>query len=323
MISKPTVLVLGAGASADYGFRTGFQLLQQIFSDTKPNGKLQLFLRDEMTLPEAEIYRFNTALGKSQAPSVDSFLEYRREFEQIGKLAIAATLIPFEDGEKFILDKPQGWYSYLFGLMIQGGRFEDNPLSVVTFNYDRSLEAFFLLALCNLYGIQESDAEQYLKRIPIIHLHGSLGDKLWKPPLASYRAYQPDLTPAWVMEAANHIKIIHEVNPGGEFDNAMKLLYQAAEVIFLGFGFLPDNVRRLGLAQVAKWREMDRRDPGNWFACPIGMGDGDVARVRSSLTVDIQFAVFRPRNITEYLKNTRCLMVSTPEAWFLLAGVEV
>jgi len=267
MITRPVVLVLGAGASADYGFPTGTELLRKICATTKPGNYLFNFLFDEMSFPEPDIRDFATALEKSQAPSVDVFLEYRPQFEKIGKVAIASTLIPYETNERFVSsdNNGEGWYSYLFKLMIQGGRFENNSLSVITFNYDRSLEAFFLFALCNLYGIKEPEAEQYLSYIPIVHLHGSLGDKLWKSALDPQRAYQPDLTPAWVSDAAKHIKIVHEKQSEIEFDRARKHLYDAEEVLFLGFGFLPDNIQRLRVKNVAEWRKQDNRSPGNWL----------------------------------------------------------
>jgi len=310
MITRPTVLVLGAGASVDYGFPTGTQLLQEICANTKPGNCLFNFLFEEMLIPEPEITEFVTALEKSQAPSVDVFLEYRTQFEKIGKVAIASTLIPHETNERFVSsDKNgEGWYSYLFKLMIEGGRFENNTLSVITFNYDRSLEAFFLFALCNLYGIKETEAEQWLSFIPIVHLHGSLGDKLWKSALDPQRAYQPDLTPAWVNDAADHIKIVHEKQSEKEFERATKLLYQAEEVIFLGFGFLQVNIQRLGVKNVAKWRKEDNSSPSNWLASRIGMGAGDIYRAKQHLQVTTQFGEAKENNITQYLKNTVCLI---------------
>jgi len=307
MISRPTVLVLGAGASVDYNFPTGPQLLRQICNSARHGGELHRFLFEEMLLPEPEINVFVNTLGLSQAPSVDRFIEYRNEFETIGKYAIAATLIPYEDKKRFMIQNERGWYSYLFEFMTQGGKFEGNCLSILTFNYDRSLEAFFLIALCNLYGIKEPEADQWLNYIPIIHLHGSLGERLWKSNLDPHRAYQPELTPAWVKESAEHIKIVHEIKPGEEFKKAQKLLYEAEEVIFLGFGFLPENIDRLGVRQVREWRTQDGKNSGEWYASRIGMGDAEVIRAARLLGGQPHFGGGGLKTITEYLKNTDCL----------------
>jgi hypothetical protein len=40
MIIEPTVLILGAGASADYGFPTGRKLLLDICTNANPGGEL-------------------------------------------------------------------------------------------------------------------------------------------------------------------------------------------------------------------------------------------------------------------------------------------
>jgi hypothetical protein len=62
--------------------------------------------------------------------------------------------------------------------MVEGGAFEDNKLSVITFNNDRSLEAFLFLSLQNLYGFDVKTALERLDKIPIVHLYGSLGTTL-------------------------------------------------------------------------------------------------------------------------------------------------
>jgi hypothetical protein len=71
----------------------------------------------------------------------------------------APTLIPYEKYEAFQPISKPSWYETLFQLMVEGGPFEDNPLSVITFNYDRSLEAFFFRALQNLFGLPPDAAE--------------------------------------------------------------------------------------------------------------------------------------------------------------------
>jgi hypothetical protein len=93
------------------------------------------------------------ALEKSLAPSVDRFLEENGQYEEIGKLAIAATLTPYETYDAFksqrvfTTQEDARWYEYLFHLMVEGGHFQDNKLSILTFNYDRSLEACFFRQL--------------------------------------------------------------------------------------------------------------------------------------------------------------------------------
>jgi len=91
MITRPTVLVLGAGASVPYGFPTGRELLIQITDDLNPRSGdtgLRVTLR---TLPFSDEYisEFREDLVDSNQPSVDAFIENRPSFTDIGKTSIA------------------------------------------------------------------------------------------------------------------------------------------------------------------------------------------------------------------------------------------
>jgi len=116
-------------------------------------------------------------------PSVDAFLENRREFLELGKAAIAATLIPFESegafrrlyNNKYLKD--MNWYEYLFkqiGSTLD--EYNKSQLSIITFNYDRSFEQFFFRALKSSFNLQDDDCLTYLNKIPVIHVHGKLGE---------------------------------------------------------------------------------------------------------------------------------------------------
>jgi SIR2-like domain len=307
MITTPTVLILGAGASRDYGFPTGRELLLQILEGCQAGQKLRNFLLDKMGFDETGVDLFSEALRYSGAPSVDLFLENRKNFEEIGKCAIAATLIPYEKYDSFAAQKAPRWYETIFTLMVEGGKFEENQLSVLTFNYDRSLEAFFFLALKNLRGLDDEKATEQLSKIKIVHLHGALGTKLRSE--GTERGYQPQLKLDWIREAAKQIKIVHEIKPGKEFETAFKLLVWAEEIIFLGFGFHPVNVQRLRLQGAFEVHQsLANANEQQWLACRFKMGDGEVQRAKAYLEgLDIQFA--NPEwDIDTYLKNTGCLI---------------
>src|SRR5439155_20353552 len=165
MIEKPTVLILGAGASKPYGFPTGEELLREIV-DIKHHGPTPLEdrLRECSFLPK-DIQHFVDELNRSGRKSVDAFLEHRPEFEKIGKAAMIAALIPKEDpATLFDRSKPEHWYQYLFQQM---GSSLDQPykskLSVITFNYDRSLEFFLLNALHSSFNLEPLRCHHFLQ----------------------------------------------------------------------------------------------------------------------------------------------------------------
>lgn len=246
MIKRRTVLILGAGASVPYGFPVGRQLLFKVVKGLTP-AKQPIFQNlTSCGFEQSRMSEFRDQLQRSQQPSVDAFLEHRNEFLDVGKAAIAAALIPYEEEGNLLPAAEQRWYEYLFEHMrAKPEHFRGNRLSIVTFNYDRSFEWFLFLALKNSYGLNDGDTVSLLSRIPIIHVHGQLGGMPWD---ALGRPYEPALTPETVQQAAADIRIIHEspeVDP--EFGKARDLLSAAQRICFLGFGYHEENIRRLQL----------------------------------------------------------------------------
>src|SRR5262249_21509255 len=69
------------------------------------------------------------------------------------------------------------WYGYLFGkLNAEFSEFSQNKLSIITFNYDRSLEYYLLTALRSSYNKTSDECAQALEAIPIVHVYGQLGE---------------------------------------------------------------------------------------------------------------------------------------------------
>jgi hypothetical protein len=257
MIIRPTTLILGAGASASFGFPTGYELLRQVidWSDINPTLSISnLFPNFNKT----EVNAFKDALRRSGKISVDSFLEYRPEFIPIGKSAMAMLLIQYEHEPHLFKRDGKSWYEYLFKQL--DARFEDfgqNRLRILTFNYDRSLEHFLFTALKNASGKSEDECAAKLKFIPIIHLHGDLGAL---PHMGSdlARPYNADITPMALNIATKRIKIIHEgIENDPQFERAHKILSDSEVICFLGFGYHPLNMERLGFKSSKDGRRID------------------------------------------------------------------
>ncbi len=268
MIKKKTVLVLGAGASAPFGFPTGQGLKDRVCIQT-------LLLRDKIQLLETlgfhtdTITRFRRALLHSGRPSVDAFLESREDFLDIGKTAIAVTLLPYETTRRLFKDwavkrtqveppKKGNWYDLLFGILSDGVPFEEfdkHKLYIITFNYDRSIEHYLLTSLKNSYNKTDEECGEKLHKIKIIHVHGSLGPLDWQllSTGSSSVPYDSGLKPEIIKLAANNIKIIHEGTADtSEFVQARDILLNSQEqqVFFLGFGFHPTNMKRLEMEKI-------------------------------------------------------------------------
>jgi len=236
---------LGAGASIPFKFPSGWELVREICRKLEGGQAIRQVLEGPLQIPNAQLNAFRSALAASRQPSVDQFLEFRAEFLDVGKAAISAALIPYEQ-IAHLRPEQRSWYDYLWdALRCPRDQFCENRLSIITYNYDRSLEQYLRSAIQNSYGISDDETTKLLLNIPIVHLHGSLGELS-----PAGRPYTSDLNGDTVRRAAGSIRVIHEeiVEP---YQQAMPLIQQAEMICFLGFGYNPVNVERLG---VANWK---------------------------------------------------------------------
>jgi hypothetical protein len=246
VIEKKTVFILGAGASMPYGFPSGTALLNRIIQILKGD-KGNSFM-EELGYSSESIHEFSQALTYSGRTSIDLFLEYRPEFVEIGKAAIATALIPAEKEQNLFPDaKDDNWYQYLYGcLSTDFDKFDSNKVGFVTFNYDRSLEHYLFTAMKNGYGKSDQECADKLSKIPFVHVHGSLGCLPWQG--ESNRPYEPEVTEETVRHSADRIKIICEsIDQDEQFHQAHTLLKEAEQVCILGFGYNKVNLDRLQL----------------------------------------------------------------------------
>ncbi len=258
MITKPTVLVLGAGASIPYGYPSGAGLVKEIFQDIESNAWRSIY--DALGVEHSELRSFRAELHQSQKPSIDAFLEHRTEFTKVGKVGIALSLLSKENPD-LLLDfdiRDKGIYHFLYNsLATSWEEFKENKFAIITFNYDRSLEQFLFSALKHSYNKSDVEVAEAIQSIPIIHVHGSLGPLPWQAsggidyyPLFS-RNDGPYEFGKRIKVAVDNIVIVSEAQPKSqEFELANKLIGEAERIYFLGLGYYLANLERLGLKEV-------------------------------------------------------------------------
>lgn len=140
--------------------------------------------------------------------SIDSFLKYHTKYEVAGKTMIVYTLLKMEDKKLFgrrgehswenynnmkkngvMLHSNENWYTCFFNDLIsgceQGPRsITKNKCSIITFNYDLSLDAFLRKRVLemdffsDLYSksSDESIAQNFIRNFNIHHVYGALFD---------------------------------------------------------------------------------------------------------------------------------------------------
>jgi len=243
-IRNPTVLILGAASSIHCGYPLGTPFIASVVRSQRQG--------DGIPLPERwnkeDVDRFVTRLSRSAHYSIDAFLETVPNDTDLGKYLIAYCLKQFEDVDRLFPPNNSGWYQYLFNslLGISGSQFGDNALTIVTYNYDRSLEAYLCNALIARFEMTQRDAFAELQKVPIIHVHGKLGAF----PEISYQSTRDVNT---IHSISTSINIIHEIQDketdfcSSEFQMANEAITNASKVAFLGFGFHQDNIRRLNV----------------------------------------------------------------------------
>lgn len=287
MITIPTTLVLGAGASRPYGFPTGRELRIELCDPGTLIG-----LRD--TYSEHDIKVFCDTFRRSQMLSIDAFLARRGNdhvfgvgsptFAEIGKVAIAYLLMQREKSDELFRERPDHWYQYLWSRMSDSlDSFASNKIRIVTFNYDWSLEAYLLEALGNTFGVDSDKAAELLESVEILHVYGQPG-RLGKQSMSSpdRRPYSSDNISARALNtAALGIRVIDEHRDDNDevFARAYRYLTASKRICFIGFGFDETNVRRLQLARLTSDPELDFTA----YATTIGLQDAERNRVINTL----------------------------------------
>jgi hypothetical protein len=232
--------------------------------------------------PEMLIESFREALFYSGRQSIDTFLEHNPQFLKVGKMAIASVLVPLEH-EQTLFSTTPNWYKLLFNhLNTRFEEFAENKLSILTYNYDRSLEQFLLTALRNSYQGKKAEYDQcweQLSRVPIVHLHGSLGEFPHSGPdeLSHLeRVYEPHLTCRDLNVCAETIRVISEdASDQPQFQRAHSLLRSADVICFLGFGWDPTNLSRLEMNTPGNWNRTTKR-----YGTIYNKGNAERGRIR-------------------------------------------
>ena len=280
MITVPTVFILGAGSNTDYGFPSGKELVDEI---CRPIGQTDYRDPKNTTMSYNTFLEYKIDINKYQVfqkeliesrLSIDTFIENRQEFDEIGRKAMAITLLKCENSERLFrgkypnfhfenkrnLEKLYDWYDLLWSYLARPFSLENiskNKLAIITFNYDRSLEHYFFTALKRSSGKNDADCALALKSIPIIHLYGSLGPLPWED--KGGVPYDSNASVDCVERSYKFIELIRaQANSAtsGKFEASHHYIDAATRVFILGFGFDYTNIRRLKLHELLKSKEV-------------------------------------------------------------------
>jgi hypothetical protein len=277
MIRSKTTLIVGAGASCEIQLPGNDELLVRIgqsFDFSRFGTGLQM--KDSVLLAQY-LQKMSGRLGKNERDihaaadririaakltrSIDSLLDQHDTDPLItaaGKLAIVHFICQAE--AKSILrlepriegDLPiqgQDTWLYQLGQLVTSGVPRSqverclDELSIINFNYDRSIEHFLPHAMAMAFGMSLKEAQAIVgAKLRIIHPYGTVGRLPWQKGDAADCEWGTE-QPWNIHNLSSLIRTTSEV----QRDHTMLMQIRSAvssakRIAFLGFGFQPQNV---------------------------------------------------------------------------------
>jgi hypothetical protein len=238
LLTRPTVFLLGAGASKDYGFPLGSELKQRMTGMAQDKS-----LRKELSqlgLSAQELEDFARALKGTVHPTIDIFLEHKPRWRKLGAYLIAKTIMQAEATADMFPRKH--WYGYLYEqLALEAPRAPLTNLSFVSLNYDRSLEHFLESTIeYDCHEARIATARTHLQALRILHPHGALGGYA----LGSYGREHETFDK--IKAASEEIRIISDnLEESKGYADAQAIIAAADRVVILGFGYHKQTIQGL------------------------------------------------------------------------------
>lgn len=317
MLSRPTVIVIGAGASFELGLPVGSELKKSIsalLNITFPDGYNQKSgdYQIKELVKDRSIARnendWNPILHKCWllrdalpgSLSIDNLMDAHRTDEDItfiGKLAIAKAILAAErksklfrdigDREFTFADVADTWLVPFFQIASEGVARENaasifENVTFIVFNYDRCVERFLPVALKLYYDLNDSEAAEIAGKVRIVHPYGQVGSISHADSGLDYVPFgsnRYDLS-----KVAEGIKTFSEGLHNPEQQATITdSIQRAAQVVFLGFAFHPLNMGLMASKSIPAMRKI--------FGTTVGLSEAAIRAIKASL-----FTTFHKRD---------------------------
>jgi hypothetical protein len=284
MFKSRTVFIVGAGASYELGFPLGSELKDHIGKMTDFRFQGGSLLNGDAAMHEVlhssyrrvkldpnVAYQAGRAMsaGLPLAISIDNYLEAHSTDEHaqiVGKLGIVRAILRAEGKTNLAVKRSRSgsrvdfsgttlqtsWLTRLVRNLTEGVKREDTEglfenVSFITFNYDRSLEEFLWWALQTYYGMTASRAAQLVGTHVVHHAYGSVGRLPWQTGDGPEAPYGQDVEPGMLFDLSKRILTFSEQVEHSHHAALIERLSEARTVVFIGFGFLEQNMQLLEL----------------------------------------------------------------------------
>ena len=280
MIRTDTTLIIGAGANREIEMPDGAELLgkiasgfefERLDSEVKSRDLINLAalfqqVADQVDLTYDELVAGATAIRDATlvSTSIDAVLEqysHDRAVLTAGKLALVYYTLQAES-KSVLASEPRAagelplrgtdtWLFQLAQLIVKGvprAKAEEcfEKLSIVCFNYDRSIEHFLPWVVMRAFGMTYEEACELVDgRLRIVHPYGVAGRLPWQGDPENGAAWG-DETPDNIVALSKRIFTASQRAKSRQFQSYLRAeMSRGKRLAFLGFGFDPMNVAML------------------------------------------------------------------------------
>jgi len=283
MFTEPTVFVIGAGASAEYGMPSGPELQKNIGSvldfrpgkDGQPLGDKDFHVLLNDRFKDAVQGHYDAANELSRMirdfpfESIDEALHWlsssRPEAVALGKAAIVRQILAAERRSALfnkndpdnvqIADNLLNTWLHLFLQMAVAALTQEeigsafSKVTIINFNYDRIIEHFIYAALRTKLKVTDDKAKGAISGLKIIRPYGSVGSLVWQEEASSV-PFGADLgnDHDQLFSLSKNVYTYTEPVTGQLGNDIEEALRNARLIVFLGFGFHQQNMRLLKTA---------------------------------------------------------------------------
>lgn len=250
--------------------------------------------------------------GLPFARSIDTFIDglrHQEHIEFLAKLAISTVILRAEAGSPLVPSQVRAvnakdirakqlktllasWHTELSQILYDGhttdtlGQVFDHATFVV-FNYDRCLEEFLTISLMRRFGIDRRQALALVCKCRIVHPYGQVG--AFDPegngfiPFGGHEDHQ-------LVDVAARIRTFTETMESEIGDRIKDMVAQADMLVFLGFGWLAQNMALLQVGQ----RLTNARQV---FATTMNMEPGEIMVVKDQIDEILRREDYTPHHV--------------------------
>ncbi|MCH7497208.1 MAG: hypothetical protein IH971_05085 [Candidatus Marinimicrobia bacterium] len=323
MIGEPTLFILGAGASAPYGYPTSYGLWERIvgrYPENSPVAPMErrsfrefysgyLGRNPETSATQEKLIvnldKFHNSFFGAD-PSIDRFISRNLSFEDLGKKAIITMLFHAEQYSALpetLGDRGDDWLTYLLREMtrdiVQSDKFatfHDNDVTFITFNYDRSLEQLTYNYLSSSFSELPDEAiVNAIEGLRILHVNGVLAPLPWQKKDGIKQEYRKALKTVDIHSHVQNIQIIYDQQSNDTKIEIDAKLRAAKRIFFLGFGYADENMKLLGFPEILEPNQQIH-----------GTTKGFVSHEVDHI-INLYFVAEKKRLATPHLTNQNCL----------------